>query len=213
VENRSRAAGAVGLGLDQLVFAEQVHGCGVSRVGLDERGRGSRAPDDALADTDVLVTTDPEVGLVVMVADCVPIVAVDPVARVLAAVHAGWRGTTGGVVEAAVDHMVELGARPERLVVGVGPAIAADRYQVGDEVAAAVREHFGAESEAAHLVAADGHGRWLVDLWAANVVALRRAGVPAADIHVADVGTGGDFFSHRGANPCGRFAAIARLRP
>ena len=75
--------------------------------------------------------------LVVLVADCVPIVLLDPQARVLGCVHAGWRGTVAGVTGAALHAMRSLGARPERMVVAIGPAIAADRYQVGPEVTGA----------------------------------------------------------------------------
>lgn len=212
VANRERAAAAAGLHLDDLVFCKQAHGRVVAQVGAADRGRGSRADEEAIQDTDALVTTEPGVGLVVMVADCVPIVMVDPAARVLACVHAGWRGTTLRVTEAAVDHMVKLGAEPGRLVVGVGPAIPAERYQVGEDVLDAAREGFGAHAD--ELVRPDGTGRWLFDLWAANRLVLSEAGVPDANVHVADLPTGtGDFFSDRAVRPCGRFAAIARLRP
>ena len=78
--------------------------------GPDERGRGATSDDDAMADTDALVTTAPGVTLVIMVADCVPLALVDPVAGVLAAVHAGWRGTGSGVAGAAITAMRSLGA-------------------------------------------------------------------------------------------------------
>jgi YfiH family protein len=212
VANRGLAAGAVGLRLDDLVFCRQSHGRSVAQVGTADRGRGARSDDEAVADTDALVTTDPDVGLVVMVADCVPIVMVDPEARVLACVHAGWRGTTRRVTEAAVDHMAKLGAEPRRLVVGIGPAIAPDRYQVGEDVLDAARDGFGAQAD--RLVRPDGRGRWLFDLWAANRLVLSEAGVPAENVHLADVPTGTPhFFSDRSARPCGRFAAIARLVP
>jgi copper oxidase (laccase) domain-containing protein len=81
-------------------------------------------------------------------------------------------------------------------------------------VAAALRQAFGPDAHT--LVRPDGTGKWLADLWAANRLALARAGVPDGQIYVAAVptgGTGGMFFSHRACAPCGRFAAIARLRP
>ena len=105
VTNRARAAAAFGVGLDTLVFARQVHGTTATLVGPDDAGRGTRAEDDALPDTDILVTTSPGVTLAILVADCVPLALVDPAARVLAAVHAGWRGTAGGAVAAALGAM------------------------------------------------------------------------------------------------------------
>jgi YfiH family protein len=209
VENRRRAAGALGLGLDDLVFAHQVHGRGVTQVGVRDRGRRS---EDPVRDTDALVTVDAGVGLVIMVADCVPLVLVDPEARVLACVHAGWRGTVARVAEAAVACMATLGADPARLEVGVGPAIPAARYQVGEDVVSAAEGAFGSHTK--RFVELDGTGRWTFDLCAANVEVLVDAGVRVEQVHVAAVGSDApDFFSDRAARPCGRFAAIAALRP
>jgi hypothetical protein len=210
VENRRRAAGTIGLGLDHLVVCRQTHGAHVATVGVADRGRGARSDVDVVDATDALVTTDADVGLVVMVADCVPIVLVDPDTRALACVHAGWRGTVAGVTTATVGRLVELGAEPGRLVAAVGPAIAADRYQVGPEVVEAATAALGPAVDA--LVAPDGTGRWTFDVQGANLHQLRAAGVPPEQIAVTALDTGGDFFSDRAVRPCGRFAALARLR-
>jgi len=108
--------------------------------------------------------------------------------------------------------MQALGARPGDVHAGLGPAIGPDRYQVGAEVAGAARGAFGAQP----FLRPDGTGAWLFDLWAANRFVLREAGVADRHIHLAAVPTGPDpglFFSDRTARPCGRFAALARLRP
>ena len=210
VENRRRAAAALGLGLDDMVYAHQVHGHDVAVVTAADRGRGTRTVDDAPA-ADALVTATPDVGLAVMVGDCVPLVLYDPDAHVLGAVHAGWRGTVARVTDAALAAMAALGALPGRVLAGIGPAITADRYQVGDEVADAARDCFAGRVD--DIVRPDGAGRWTVDLWAANRRLLVEAGVEPANIEVSAVGTGPDtpFFSDRAARPCGRFAALARL--
>jgi polyphenol oxidase len=211
LENRRRAARAVGLGLDDLVFGKQVHGREVAVVGADDRGRGASTLDDAVDGVDALVTTTPGLGLVTMVADCVPIVLYDPVAQVLAGAHAGWGGTVCRVAEAAVTGMVSLGSRPTDLLAAIGPAVEADRYQVGDEVAEAAREAFGPATES--VVRPDGTGRWLFDLWAANRHTLLACGLRPERVVTAPAGTGDDrFFSDRAQRPCGRFAAIAVLR-
>lgn len=211
VENRRRAAAAIGLGLDGLVLCHQVHGREVVVVDDRHRGRGTRSADDAPA-ADALVTATPDLGIGVMAADCVPMVLYDPGVHVLAAVHAGWRGTVAGVGPAAVEALAGLGADPARVVAGIGPAIPADRYQVGDEVADAARACFGADVDT--VVRPDGTGRWLFDLWAANRRLLVDAGLDPAHIETSAVGTGPGtpFFSDRAARPCGRFAALARLR-
>jgi YfiH family protein len=156
------------------------------------------------------------VVLTILTADCVPIVLHDPVAGVLACVHAGWRGTVAGVTAATLGAMQGLGTRPSDVVAGIGPAVGPDRYQVGPDVHQAVTRSFG--PAAAQFIRPDpsAPGRWLLDLQAANRHALRQAGVPGPRIHTTDIPTGpdpGHFFSDRAARPCGRLALAARMRP
>lgn len=210
VENRRRAAATIGLGLDDLVFGNQRHRRDVAVVGDEHRGRGTRRLDDAIDGVDALVTTTPNLGLVVMVADCAPVVLYDPVAHVLACVHAGWAGTVRLVAEAAVSTMVGLGSRPGDILAAIGPAVEVDRYQVGDDVAGMARDAFGDASDA--VVRPDGTGRWLFDLWAANRHTLLAAGLRPDHVVTSPLGSGDDrFFSDRLARPCGRFAGLARL--
>ncbi len=218
LENRRRLAVALGVDLGDFVFARQVHGAGVRVVGEADAGSGASGLDDAIDGADALVTTSPAVVLAILTADCLPVVLHDPVAGVLACVHAGWRGTVAGVTAAAVAAMRELGSHPADVVAGLGPAIAGDRYQVGPDVYDAVTSTFGAAAASfLHPDARPGSppGRWLLDLPAANRHALREAGVPAAQIHATPAVTGpadsGGFFSDRAARPCGRLALIARL--
>ena len=236
LENRRRLAAAFGARLDDFVFARQVHGAGVRVVGEADRGSGAFSLAGAIGSAgsiggaggaDALVTAAPGVVLAILTADCVPVVLHDPVAGVLACVHAGWRGTVAGVTAAAVAAMQGLGSRPSDVIAGLGPAIAADRYQVGPDVHQAVTRAFGPAAAAfIHLdTRPDAHpdsasDRWLLDLWAANRHALRDAGVPAAQIHTTPHPTGptphptgpGTFFSDRTARPCGRLALVARLQ-
>jgi polyphenol oxidase len=219
LENRHRLAAAFGARLDGFVFARQVHGAGVRVVGEADRGSGAFSLDDAIGSAggaDALVTASPGVVLAILTADCVPVVLHDPVAGVLACVHAGWRGTVAGVTAAAVAAMRGLGSHPSDVIAGLGPAIAADRYQVGPDVHQAVTRAFGS----AGFIRPDpsAPGRWLLDLWAANRHALRGAGVPAPQIYTTAYPTGpvspadpGHFFSDRAARPCGRLALVARL--
>jgi len=216
-ENRRRAAAALGTGLAAFVFANQVHGSRAAVVSAADRGRGTLAASDAIGSADALVTAEPGTVLAILVADCVPVVLYDPAAHVLACVHAGWRGTAAHVTKAALAAMRQLGSQPRDVIAGIGPAIGPASYQVGEEVAAAVRDAFGQQAPALlRPDAGGGPGRWLLDLPAANRQALRAAGVPDSQIHVADMTTGpgaGLFFSHRAERPCGRFALAARLGP
>jgi YfiH family protein len=210
LENRRRAAATIGLTLDDLVFCNQRHRRDVAVVGEEHRGRGAHSLDEAVDGVDALVTATAGIGLVVMVADCVPVVLYDPVAQVLGCVHAGWGGTVRLVSEAAVSTMVGLGSQPGDILAAIGPAIEADRYQVGDEVADLAREAFGDAVDT--VVRPDGTGKWLFDLWGANRHTLLEAGLRPAHIVAGDHGSGDErFFSDRLVRPCGRFAALAVL--
>jgi len=222
LENRRRLATAFGADLGDFVFARQVHGAGVRIVTESDRGSGAYPLDDAIGGAseaggvDVLVTASPGVVLVILTADCVPVVLHDPVAGVLACVHAGWRGTVAGVTAAAVAAMKGLGTRPSDIVAGIGPAIGADRYQVSPDVSEAVSRSFGPAAPGFIRPDPSAPDRWLLDLPSANRHALRQAGVPGPQIHATDLVTGpapGHFFSDRTARPCGRLALVARLRP
>ena len=222
LENRRRLAAALGANPSDFVFARQVHGAGVRIVGPADRGSGAFTLDDAVPDTDALVTTSPDVVLAILTADCVPIVLHDPVVGVLACVHAGWRGTVALVPAAAVAAMQSLGSRPSDILAGVGPAVAPARYQVGPDVHQAVTRSFG--PAAATFLRPDpaAPGRWLLDLWSATRHVLHQAGLPDPQIHTTSLPTGpadptgppghGYFFSDRVARPCGRLALVARLR-
>ena len=230
LENRRRLAAGFGASLEDFVFARQVHGAGVRVVGAADRGSGAFGLDDAIADVDALVTRTPGVVLAILTADCVPIVLHDPVAGVLACVHAGWRGTAAGVSAAALAAMQGLGSSPADVIAGIGPAIAAARYQVGPDVHQAVTRAFG--PPAASFLRPDR---------APGPLAPRPVGrqpprpgrgrrprrpdphdhpphrphhrPPAPDpTSPASPTAPSPFFSDRTARPCGRLALVARLR-
>lgn len=212
VDNRARAATAFGVDLDTVVFARQVHGAAAAIVGAEDRGRGTRSEADAVPDVDILVTTSPGVTLAILVADCLPLALVDPDAGVLAAVHAGWRGTAAGAVGGALRAMQDCGARPGRVRAFLGPAVHPDRYQVSDEVQGALADAVHPAALDRAVARPDDPGHWLVDLIAANRQQLVAGGVRAD--HIVDCGAttaDEDFFSDRARRPCGRFALLARL--
>lgn len=123
IENRSRVAAALGGGSDDLANGYQIHSA-ITRVAIGPWG-GDRPQGDAV------VTATAGVIPAVLTADCAPVLLADTQARVVAAVHAGWKGALEGVVQSAVTAMTELGARPDRMVAVVGPCIAPDSYEVG----------------------------------------------------------------------------------
>ncbi len=123
-ENRARAAGAFGAAPEQLLTCYQIHSA--TAVIAEE-------PWESRPQADAVVTRTPGLVLGALAADCAPVLMADPEAGVIAAVHAGWRGALGGVVQAAVDAMGQLGALPERTTAVVGPCIGRPSYEVGLE--------------------------------------------------------------------------------
>lgn len=160
---------------------------------------------------DAMVTDHREATLMLRFADCVPILAYDPVRHAIGIAHAGWKGTLSGIARQLIASLrSEYGSRPQDLRVGIGPSVAAHHYPVGRDVVEAVRESFGDASDS-FLASADGQTQF--DLWAANKWLLEAAGV--THIEVSGVCTAcetDDWYSHRAeAGRTGRFGAILYL--
>lgn len=125
IENRARAAAWFGGAPEDLNTCFQIH----STIAITADGSWG----DVRPEGDAVVTKTPGVICGALAADCAPVLLVDPEARVAAAAHAGWRGALDGVVQAAVDRMVTLGAKPENITGVVGPCIGPQSYEVGLE--------------------------------------------------------------------------------
>lgn len=188
---RVRAAAAP---LGRFATMHQVHGTRVARVTPDR-------PDAGAADA--LVTDAAGVALPVLTADCVPVLIVAPARRVVAAVHAGWRGAAAGILAATLDVLArEYGMRGRDLVVALGPAIDGCCYEVGAEVARALAAAAGPDAAGADWVRRAAGDRVQVDLRRYLAGQLRAAGVDPEQ--VARVGpctrcAGAGYFSHRGS--------------
>ena len=199
-ENRARVAGALGLAADRLVFMRQVHGTAVSVV------TGPQPPGAPAVTADALVTVEADLGLAVLVADCVPVVLAARRSDVVAVAHAGRRGVSGGVVGATVSAMADLGARRDHLVAVVGPAVCGACYEVPPAMA----------DEVATLVpaarATSRSGTPALDLRAAVAAQLTAAGVRTIEVDPWCTRESPDLFSHRRDGVTGRFAALV-VRP
>lgn len=207
---REMACAALQLSIDSLVVPRQVHGSHVAAVTSSDRARGAFDRNNALPDTDALVTCDRDVALFVSAADCVPILLFDPAHGAIGVAHAGWRGTAARIASRTVHQMGEtFGTRPSDLVVGIGPSIGPCCYAVGPDVTQAVDRAYGALGGLLSQTQDGGIG---LDLWRTNVADLVGAGVERDKIEVAEVCTSchkADFFSHRAENGrSGRFGAF-----
>jgi polyphenol oxidase len=188
-ENRARAAAALGGAAERLVTARQVHGTVALMV--QEAWDNHAAPE-----ADALVTDRPGLILGVLTADCGPVLLADREAGVVGAVHAGWKGALGGVVEAALAAMARLGAAPRRVTAALGPCIAQRSYEVGPEFVA----RFAAEDDAGGAFFAPGSAAEKARFDLAGYVAarLRRAGVGRVEVLGHDTYAEEDlFFSFR----------------
>jgi polyphenol oxidase len=193
-ENRRRFFGAVGVTEGtRAVYQDQMHS---SNINVVNGGEG------VVKDSDALITGEPNVLLGVTVADCTPILLYEPKAKLIAAIHAGWRGTEQMITLAAVRKMVELGASPENIFAFIGASASGEKYEVGLEVATLFEEK--------HLV--DLHnGKFLLDVKAANLDQLLFAGIPANQIDGSPLCTISDERLHsyrRDGKRSGRMLAV-----
>ena len=151
---------------------------------------------EELQDVDAVVTHLKDFCLCVSTADCVPVLLYDKEKQVIAAIHAGWRGTVGRIVEKTIEVMrIQYGTEGKDLVACIGPSISLESFEVGDEVYAAFEE---AGFDMARI--ARRNEKWHLDLWEANRVQLLANGVLPEHIEVAGICTFQcyeDFFSAR----------------
>ena len=207
LENRARAARALGVDPTRLAGLTQVHGTDVAIV-TEPWAPGAGPKADAMA------TDRAGLALGIVTADCAPLLLADEAAGVIGAAHAGWRGAVAGVAEATVAAMVSLGARPDRIAAAVGPCIGQDSY----EVAADLRDAVLARDAADARFFADGTrpDRWQFDLAGYCAARLRALGLAWVDVAGNDTLAEEErFFSHRrrtlrGEGPIGhQISAIA----
>lgn len=210
--NRRALAKAVGFDPNRWVMGHQVHAAHVAVVTVGEVGRGALDKESRLPDTDALVTAEEEVCLTVLSADCVPVLLYDPQCRVIAAVHAGWRGTAASIVQETVRVMQrDFHCQPQQIRAGIGPSIGRCCFEVGEEVARVFEARFPSAVSKGH-----SEGKYQVDLWEINRMELLEVGLTDGHIEVAgmcSVCHEDRFFSYRrDGKTAGRFGAGILLR-
>lgn len=166
--NRERAMKVMGVAPGDLCMVKQVHGKAVHLAREPSLGPST-------IEADALVTDRPGLVIGVLSADCAPVLAVDPAARVIGAAHAGWRGAVSGVIEAMILAMVDLGARSDRIAVAIGACIAKASYEVGPDMRQAVERDDPAGL--AFFTPIAGSDRLLFDLKAYGLDRLARSGI------------------------------------
>lgn len=217
-ENYARIGKVLDITPDDMVLSMQTHTTNIRRIYRSDAGKGVVRPLD-YEDVDGLVTDEAGIALVTSYADCVPLYFVDRAKRVIGLAHSGWKGTAAGMGACMVDRMrKEFGSSPEDIVAAIGPSICRDCYEVSSEVADVFAELFEGDGEFIEEIAGSGYrsgydrrnvcvtepgredGKYQLDLWLANFLILRKAGIPLENIEVTDICTchNPDYlFSHR----------------
>jgi len=210
--NRLRLLAGLGLAecAARLVTAEQVHGNRVVTVGADDAGRGARAASGAppIPAADALVTCTPDVPLMLLFADCVPVVLVAP-GPCVAVAHAGWRGALAGIAgKTAASLAREAGCPTNRITAYVGAHIGACHYEISTEIMSQFVNAFGT------VARAESGG---LDLGLVVAMSLINAGVDPcsiASLGLCTAETTDRFFSYRAeAGQTGRHCALACILP
>ncbi len=208
-DNRRSWARQVGFAADHLVAAQQTHGVNIRVVLPEDSGRGALGWDAALPDCDALVTHEKKVPVLILVADCAPLLLVDPTERVCAVVHAGWRGALAGIAGKTVETMrSEWGTNPRDVLAAIGPCLSLENLEVSEEVAAVVEA-----KDSNSVIRASEWAKPHLDLRGLIQGDLVEAGVSRSNIEVSPFcpkERSDLFFSHRGQNGrAGRFGIVA----
>ncbi len=220
-KNRKRLAQVLGVEPHRLTCGEQVHGVGVTRVTEELVGKGAFSWDDSIPDSDAIHTNLAEVPLLLLVADCVPVLIYDAAHHAVAVVHAGWRGAIAHIVERTIDSMHEVyGTLPSDCYLFVGPSIGADSFEVSEEIA----EQFRGDMHALGLSQVDQVVRYIqraeqptphVDLKGYIAACVVHKGVPLKQVSVSSTDTmttDGCYSYRRDHGRTGRMAMFAVLR-
>lgn len=208
VENRARIAKAIGAAqTSHLLSCHQYHSA--QSIFVSE-------PFAEPPKADAMVTDQPGLALAILTADCVPVLFFDPVARLIGAAHAGWKGALAGIGEACLDMMCAHGAEPSRTLVAIGPAIGPGSYQVGPEF---YQTFISASPQNTDFFQSGTGDRYMFDVPAYVRARLVLAGIKQIDMIAHDTcALEGQYFSNRrrvkqGQADYGRNASVIMLRP
>ena len=184
--NRALLCRHLGIADNQLILPHQTHGTNIHVI----TSINLLKPTD-LNDIDAVITNLPQCCIGVSTADCVPILLYDPTMKVIAAIHAGWRGTVAHIASKTIQQMnVTYGTNPVHIKAIIGPSISEEAFEIGDEVYDAFRNAgFSMPSIAHRYPAAGNTQKWHIDLWKANQACLESAGILPQNIFISGICT------------------------
>lgn len=215
LKNRESFLSTLGLLPTQLTMAEQLHTTNIHIVTKKDEGAGCNSEETLIPNTDGLVSNIPGICLGVRVADCVPILYFDPKRVIIAAVHAGWKGTLGRISAQTVEIMKSnFGSSGADIRVGFGPSIGPCCYEIKEDVSSQIEKEFPGHPE----ILLYREGKIFLDLWTANRLQLEEAGVLSENIESTNVYTKDNtdtFFSYRDrmqGGKAGLFIAVISIK-
>ncbi|WP_243109975.1 peptidoglycan editing factor PgeF [Clostridium sp. E02] len=199
MENYRRMGRALCVSPEKMVLSYQSHTTNLLTVTAEDIGKGITRERD-YRDVDGLITNIPGITLVTFYADCVPLYFLDPVHKVIALSHSGWRGTVNRMGEKTIERMKkEFGSKAQDIIACIGPSICGTCYEVGEEVAGEFEKSFDPKY-LKDILTGKENGKFLLDLWKVNEIILLEAGVKTENIQVTDICThcnSNYLFSHR----------------
>jgi YfiH family protein len=191
-----------------FIVANQTHSANITII-EKSKDSGWSSIEDAIEDCDALITNTPNTMLTILTADCVPILLFDPKQKVVAAIHAGWRGTKQQIVKKTIKKMQEkFQSKPSEIIAGVAPSIGRCCYEVDWSVA----QHFEKIKDAY-----DKQGnKYMLDLPLINQIQLLESGVKKEHIEMSNICTAcevKEYFSYRKEQGCsGRFMSMIGVK-
>ncbi|KMO87833.1 hypothetical protein AB840_00100 [Megasphaera cerevisiae DSM 20462] len=218
-ENRKRCLEALGIDPVRIISCNQVHGIHIEAVGKDDCGRGALNRQEAIADCDGLMTHEVGVPLTMNFADCTPLLFYDPVRRVIALSHGGWRGAARNIGAVTLKNMHDAyGTKPADVLAAIGPTIHDCCFEVGGDVLQAFSTVLP-EAEVRRLSRDKENGKYYFDLPGANKALLLQTGILPEHLEDAGICTGCReelFYSYRKASwrkeKTGRHMAVMELK-
>jgi len=213
LENRRRLLAAFDAQLDNAVCCQQVHGNIVTRVEQSDRGRGARQLEEAIPNSDAMITNNPGVYLLSFYADCVPVYFYDPVNRAIGIAHCGWKGTMGRIALHVLAAMQkEYGTYAHEVQIFIGPGIGPCCFQIQPDLALKVNAEFPSLHD---IITYNDNKSSNWNLQATNRQLLLEVGVQASHISTCELCTAcrtDIFYSHRRENgKTGRMGALIGL--
>ena len=206
IENRNRILSVFGKQYDAVFDTWQIHS------DIVYHSEKPRLVDEPHKKGDAVMTSNPDVALMMVFADCVPVLFYDTKKQVIAIAHAGWQGTVKHIVCRTVEKMnKEYGSEAGDIIAGIGPSIGVDHYEIGESTAKIVEESFPNDKERVLKII---NGKPHFDMWQANAALLEKYSLKS--IEIAGLCTACDldnWYSHRAENgKTGRFAAVIVLK-